>query len=404
MFRPRYARVTDRLSDEDTDVWSVHDRAVALQRAGVDVILLSVGDPDFRTPEPIIDNAVSHLRVGRTHYSPSLGELKLRRAVADLETRTSPHPCTVDEVAIFPGATAALYAVLTCLLDSGDEIVVPEPMYVGYTPIFKAVDASVVTVALDATRGFMLDMQGVKATLSDRTRVLFLNTPGNPTGGIIPRADLRELAQYCRERGIWLVCDEVYSMFCYEGQHFSARASASHLDNIVMIDGLSKSHAMSGWRMGWVVAPPGLIQRLGTFAGATLFGSPQFIQDASAFALENDQAYVEEMREEYRERRDLMLQRLDDVESLTCTRPHAGMFIMCDVSATGLDGQAFADRLLDEQGVAVIPGAAFGASTRAFVRIGLAQKRTVLKRACKRLRDFCGALAAEPPESLPQAP
>ena len=404
MFRPRYARVTDRLSEEDTDVWSVHDRAVALQRSGVDVILLSVGDPDFRTPEPIIDNAVSHLRVGRTHYSPSLGELKLRRAVADLETRTSPHPCTVDEVAIFPGATAALYAVLTCLLDSGDEIVVPEPMYVGYSPIFKAVDASVVTVALDAARGFMLDMQGVKAALSERTRVLFLNTPGNPTGRIIPRTDLRELAQYCRERGVWLVCDEVYSMFCYEGQHFSVRASASHLDNIVMIDGLSKSHAMSGWRMGWVVAPPELIQRLGTFAGATLFGSPQFIQDASAFALENDQAYVEEMREEYRERRDLMLQRLDDVEFLKCTRPHAGMFIMCDVSATGLDGQAFADRLLDEQGVAVIPGLAFGASTRAFVRIGLAQKLTVLKRACKRLRDFCGALAAERQESLPQAP
>ena len=404
MFRPRYARVTDRLSEEDTDVWSVHDRAVALQRSGVDVILLSVGDPDFRTPEPIIDNAVSHLRVGRTHYSPSLGELKLRRAVADLETRTSPHPCTVDEVAIFPGATAALYAVLTCLLDSGDEIVVPEPMYVGYSPIFKAVDASVVTVALDAARGFMLDMQGVKAALSERTRVLFLNTPGNPTGRIIPRTDLRELAQYCRERGVWLVCDEVYSMFCYEGQHFSVRASASHLDNIVLIDGLSKSHAMSGWRMGWVVAPPELIQRLGTFAGATLFGSPQFIQDASAFALENDQAYVEEMREEYRERRDLMLQRLDDVEFLKCTRPHAGMFIMCDVSATGLDGQAFADRLLDEQGVAVIPGLAFGASTRAFVRIGLAQKRTVLKRACKRLRDFCGALAAERQESLPQAP
>ncbi len=168
MFQPRYARLTDRLAADDSDVWAVHDRALALQRAGVDVILLSVGDPDFRTPEPIIDNAVSHLRVGRTHYSPSLGELKLRRAVADLETRSSPHPCTVDEVSIFPGATSAIHAVLSCLLDPGDEIVVPEPMYVGYTPILKAVDASVVTVPLTPERGFGLDLNRVKDTNSKR--------------------------------------------------------------------------------------------------------------------------------------------------------------------------------------------------------------------------------------------
>jgi arginine:pyruvate transaminase len=160
---------------------------------------------------------------------------------------------------------------------------------------------------------------------------------------------------------------------------------------------------MSGWRIGWVVAPPELTQRLGAFAGATLFGSPQFIQDASAFALENDQVYVEEMREEYRERRDLVLQRLADVPALRCARPHAGMFIMCDVSATGMDGKAFADRLLEDQGVSVIPGEAFGASTRDFVRIGLAQKRTVLKRACKRLRDFCDELEAEREDCLTEA-
>lgn len=403
MFTPRYARLAERLAAEGTDVWAVHDRALALQRSGVDVILLSVGDPDFRTPEPIIDNAVSHLRVGRTHYSPSLGELKLRRAVADLETRTSPYPCTVDEVSIFPGATSAIHAVLSCLLDPGDEIVVPEPMYVGYAPIFKAVDASVVTVPLNADRGFMLDLDRIKASLSKRTQVLFINTPGNPTGGIVPRSDLRELAAYCLERDIWFVCDEVYSMFCYEGQHFSARASARSLDNVVMIDGLSKSHAMSGWRMGWVVAPPEFTRRLGDFAGATLFGSPQFIQDASAFALENDQVYVEEMREEYRERRDLVLQRLGEVPALRCSRPHAGMFIMCDVSGTGLDGLAFADRLLEDQGVSVIPGEAFGSSTRDYVRIGLAQKRTVLKRACKRLRDFCDQLEAEREDCLSEA-
>lgn len=268
-------------------------------------------------------------------------------------------------------------------------------MYVGYAPIMRALDVSVKTVPLNASAGFTVDMDAIKAAVGGDTRVLFLNTPGNPTGSIIPRGQLRELAQYCLERQVWLVCDEVYSLFVYEGRHFSARASAAtaeSLANIVMIDGLSKSHAMSGWRMGWVVAPPALIDRLGNFAGATLFGSPQFIQDASAFALENDQEYVQRMRDEYCARRDFVLGELSQVELLSCARPRAGMFIMCDVSATGMDGREFASRLLEEQAVSVIPGDAFGPSGRHFVRMGLAQDRGVLKQACKRLRSFCESI------------
>ncbi len=392
-FTPVYSKLTTRLREQDNGGWEVHDRALQMQRAGEDVILLCVGDPDFRTPEPIIDNAVSYLRVGRTHYSPSLGEIKFRRAVADLETLSSPHPCSVDEVAIFPGATSALHAVMTCLLDAGDEVVIPEPMYVGYPPIMQALDARVVTVPLDVKSAFTLDIDAIKAAFSDRTRVLFLNTPGNPTGSIIKASELRELAAFCRQRDVWLVCDEVYSMFTYEGHHRSARASVEQLDNVVMVDGLSKSHAMSGWRMGWVVAPPALVERLGDYSAATLFGSPQFIQDASAFALENDQAYVVKMREEYRDRRDLVLSKLDRIGQLTCSRPRAGMFVMCDVSATGLSGREFAEQLLSAEQVSVVPGDAFGPSAADFVRIGLAQNAVLLKKACKRIRRFCDSLA-----------
>jgi arginine:pyruvate transaminase len=391
-FPHRYSAMSQRLRAQDNDGWETHDRAVELQRDGEEVIMLDVGDPDFRTPEPIIDNAVSYLRVGRTHYSPALGELKFRRAVADLETQTSPHRCSADEVAIFPGATNAIHAVMSCLLDPGDEIVIPEPMYVGYMPLMRCLDASVKTVPLDARAGFALDVATVKAAFTDKTRVLFLNTPGNPTGTIISRNKLRELGEFCYQRGVWLVCDEVYSMFTYEGIHCSARASVDRLDNVVMIDGLSKSHAMSGWRMGWAVAPPALIERLGAYATATLFGSPQFIQDASAFALENDQAYVANMREEYRGRRDYVLGQLDKLTGLACVRPRAGMFIMCDVSGTGLDGRTFARELLEQQRVSVVPGDAFGPSAADFVRIGLAQNRPVLEKACKRIRSFCESL------------
>ena len=392
MFDARYSELSSRLSGQDAGAWEVHDRALAMKRAGDDVILLCVGDPDFRTPEPIIDNAVSHLRVGRTHYSPALGELKLRRAVADLETQTSHHPCAVDEVAIFPGATNAIYSVMSCLLNPGDEIVVPEPMYVGYPQIMASIDARLVSVPLVVAEDFALDVEAIKAAVTDKTRVVFVNTPGNPSGAIIPAAELTELAAFCRERNIWLVCDEVYSMFTYEGRHLSLRACAEHLDNVVMIDGLSKSHAMSGWRIGWVVAPPGLIECLSTHAGASLFGCPQFIQDASAFALENDQIYVEEMREEYRHRRDLVLKRLGKLPALHCHRPRAGMFVMCEVGATGMSGREFASRLLDAEQVSVVPGDAFGPSANNCVRIGLAQPPHTLKRACKRIKRFIEAL------------
>ncbi len=394
MFEARFSDQIDRLMDRDNDAWETHDRAVAMKNNGEDVILLCVGDPDFRTPEPIIDNAVSHLRVGRTHYSPALGEMKLRRAVADLETATSPHPCTPAEVAVYPGATNALYSVMNCLLNAGDEVVIPEPMYVGYPSIMAAIDAKVVAVPLRVEEDFKLDMEAMKAAVTGRTRVVFINTPGNPTGSIISRKELAELAEFCRERNLWLVCDEVYSMFTYSGLHRSLRASAQNLDNVVMVDGLSKSHAMSGWRIGWVVGPETLIERLGAHAGATLFGCPQFIQDASAFALENDQEYVAQMRQEYAERAEYVVRKLEKLEGIHCHQPRAGMFVMCDVDGTGMDGREFARALLDAELVSVVPGDAFGPSARNCVRVGLAQPRPMLKQACKRIKRFIEALPA----------
>jgi len=283
---------------------------------------------------------------------------------------------------------------MSCLLDAGDEIIIPEPMYVGYQPIMRALDAKMVCVPLQVQAGFALDITAIEAAFTPATRVLFLNTPGNPTGSIIPASELQALGELCRARNVWLVCDEVYSMFTYEGRHRSARASVAELDNVVMIDGLSKSHAMSGWRVGWVVAPPALIERLGEYSTTTLFGSPQFIQDASAFALENDQAYVAQMREQYRERRDFVIDQLAPVAQMTCFCPKAGMFIMCDVGVTGLNGREFAERLLAAEAVSVVPGSAFGPSADACIRLGLAQNMATLKKACERIRRFC--------ESLPQ--
>ncbi len=364
-----------------------------MKRRGEDVVLLSIGDPDFRTPDPIIDNAVSHMRVGRTHYSPALGELNLRRAVADYETRASPNPCNTDEVSIYPGVTAAIFSVMSCLLDGGDEIIIVDPMYVGYSPIMNALDVKVKIIKALPENGFEPLLDDFISTVSEKTRVVFINTPGNPTGAIISPETLRRLADFCYDRGIWLVCDEVYSMFTYEKPHVSLRAAAQRLDNVVVIDGLSKSHAMSGWRMGWAVSPVELTGHLGRFSAMSVFGCPQFIQDAAAFALNNDEYYVKEMCNEYQKRRDLVCAYLDDMPQLKFHRPESGMFIMVDVSAIYEDDKIFAQKLLDAERLSVLPGSAFGESTRGHVRFSLVQPEHVLVEGCKRLQRFVSSVA-----------
>jgi arginine:pyruvate transaminase len=383
-----YSRLVNRLDSGSGEAWQVHEQAMQMKQRGEDVVILSIGDPDFRTPDPIIDNAVSHMRVGRTHYSPALGELNLRRAVADYETRTSPHSCSSDEVSIFPGVTSAIFSVLSCLLDAGDEIIISDPWYVGYEPIMQALDVKVKTILSLPENKFEPQLDDFLTAIGDKTRVVFINTPGNPTGAIIKENTLKSLAGYCYEKGIWLVCDEVYSMFTYENPHISLRSAAQRLDNVVVIDGLSKSHAMSGWRMGWAVAPVELTGHLGHFAAMSMFGCVQFIQDAAAFALNNDEYYVREMCRRYQARRDLVCAHLNKIPGIKYLCPESGMFIMVDVRAIDQDDKIFAQKFLDAESVSVLPGSAFGRGTRGHVRVSLVQPEEVLSEGCRRLERF----------------
>ena len=328
------------------------------------------------------------MRVGRTHYSPALGEINLRRAVADYENRVSPQGCSIDEVAIFPGVTSAIYSVMSCLLNAKDTILIVDPLYVGYAPIMRALNVNVDLVCAAPEDDFVIQLDTILKGITDDTRVVFLNTPANPTGAIIDRETFRELAQICQEKKIWLVCDEVYSMFTFDKPHVSLRTAAEKLDYLVVIDGLSKSHAMSGWRMGWTVAPQSLTSHLGNFLAMSVFGCPQFIQDASAFALNNDEYYVQEMRDEYRKRRDAVCARHKAMPKFRYHKPDAGMFVMIDIKAFGNDDTAFAKRLLSSEKMSVLPGSAFGESTTGHVRFSLVQPMDILMEGCERLERF----------------
>jgi arginine:pyruvate transaminase len=388
----KFSRASDRMAIDTSTLWGVHDKACELQAQGQDVILFSIGDPDLPTLPFIVDHAVNSLKAGRTHYSPGAGEQVLRQAVADLETGASGKITSIDQIVIHPGGTNAIFTTLSCFLDEGDEIVIPSPMYVGYQGLLGAIGANIVHVPLDTDNNFTLDMALVKQAFTEKTRVLFLNTPGNPGGNMIGEEQLRELAAFCLQRGVWIVCDEVYSMITFGVRHVSLLNAAKTLENVVVVDALSKSHAMTGWRMGWTVSSASTAQRILDFGSGSVFGCCQFVQDAAAFALNNDEEYTRSIADEYRVRRDYALERIERIPGLSANKPAAGMFVMMNVEPVEPDGLAFAAALLEHGGVSVLPGGAFGEITRHFVRLSLTHPVHVMSKAFDRIERFVASL------------
>ncbi len=379
-----FSRSAERLDTPVGSIWDIHDEAVVRQRAGEDIILLSVGDPDFPTPAYITEHTVAAINRGRTHYSPAAGEFNLREAIAALETRITGEPFQPEQFVIFPGASAALYAVFCSVLDPGDEVIVPEPMYAAYTAMFAAIGATIVPIALKPP-AFELSVDEVFAAVTSKTRAVLVNTPGNPCGNLIGEDTLRALAAGCRARDLWLVSDEVYSLITFDAPHWSLLRYDGDHSNLVVIDGLSKSHAMSGWRIGWAYAPPDLVAQLIRFSSAALFGVSQFVQDGAAYALANDTEDVEAMRQEYQRRRDYAATRLDGITNLDYYRPRGGMFMMVDAGKLCNEGEIFARQLLDEAGLSTIPGRGFGPSAATYVRVSLTHPIEVLEEVFDRM-------------------
>ncbi len=356
-----------------------------MESDGRDIIHLGVGDPDLDTPPSIVAAAVRELQRGRTHYSPIPGEATLREAVAQNYAATMNTNVNPGQVTIFPGAQAALFASLLCLAGPGDEVVLLEPFYATYEGVAQAGGASVVSVALSAANGFQLDADQIIAAITPKTRVILANSPSNPSGAVFNESSWRSLLKICFENDIWLISDEVYANLVFDGSHTSPLNSTSSNQNVVVISSLSKSHAMTGWRIGWSVSPLALSTHLANLSQCLLFGVNQFTQDAATFALRSAQSDAANIREIFHSRRNRFCSLLENIDGLTVHRPAGGMFAMVDVSALNIDGEEFANQLLDKYGVAVVPGFAFGESTRNYVRVGYLQSNEKLSEAAKRI-------------------
>ncbi|MEN5093895.1 aminotransferase class I/II-fold pyridoxal phosphate-dependent enzyme [Pseudomonas protegens] len=393
----RYSALTQRIVGEGSAAWNIHYRALALREQGRDVLLLTIGDPDFDTPKPVVQAAIDSLLAGDTHYSDVRGNLALRSCIARRHHQRSGQIVDAEHVVVLPGAQCAVFSVAQCLLNPGDEVLVAEPMYVTYEGVFGACGARIVPVPVRAEQGFRVDPREMAARITPRTRAMLLNSPNNPSGASLSLDDWQALARLCFAHDLWLISDEVYCDLLYEGQHLSPGSLPRMGERTATINSLSKSHAMSGWRVGWVIAPPALVGHLSNLALCMLYGLPDFVQNAAVVALDRDLPELAQMRDEYRRRRDLVCTLLGQCPGLTPICPDGGMFVMVDIRCTGLDAQAFADCLLEGYGVSVLAGEAFGPSAAGHIRIGLVLDCERLAEACRRIARCTGELLERRP-------
>ncbi|WP_375740135.1 aminotransferase class I/II-fold pyridoxal phosphate-dependent enzyme [Pseudomonas boanensis] len=392
----RFASLVDRMAGPGTAAWDIHYAAIEAQRAGEDVIVLSIGDPDFATPEFITDAAVDALRSGDTHYCDVAGRPELRQAIADLHGRRFGQVVAAENVIVVAGAQNGLFAAAMCLLEAGDEVIVFDPVYVTYEATLKTTGATLVRVPCPAEGGFRPDIAALKAAINERTRAIFFANPNNPTGAVLSAAELEGIAALAQEHDLWVVADEVYESLCFEKPHCSIATLPGMRERTVSIGSLSKSHAMTGWRAGWVIAQPQLVAHIENLALNMLYGLPGFVQEAALAAVLAYDDVTQGMRDIYRRRRDLVVDALSGCTPLKVLAPEAGMFVLLDVRETGFSSLDFAWRLFRETGVSVLDAAAFGPAAEGFVRLSFTLGEEQLAEACARIRRFAAGLEPRP--------
>jgi arginine:pyruvate transaminase len=383
-----FSGLVGRISGEGADAWDTHYEALAARSRGEDVVILSVGDPDIDTPAPVVERAVEALCAGDTHYAPLAGREPLRAAIAALHRARTGQQVSAENVIFLSGAQNALFAASLCIAGTGDEVISCEPMYPTYPATIGVSGARLVRVP--AAPGFRIDLEALAKAITARTRAIFIATPNNPSGVIVGDADMSAIGELARRHSLWIVADEVYAGLAPAGR---VPGLATRLpDQVVTIGSLSKSHAMTGWRAGWMVGPAQLISHVESLVLCMLFGLPGFVQEAALTALGMASEAEARTRAYCEARRKVMIGGLSGAKGLSCHVPDAGMFTLVDVHETGLTGREFVRRLYAAEGVSVLDGAMFGAATRSHVRICYAAEEHMLREACKRIHRFTASL------------
>ena len=388
----RFSPLVDRIAGEETGAWRVHWEGVRRRDAGHDVIFLTVGDPDQAAPEAVIGATIEALRRNRTGYSPIIGYPQVRAAVAARFERRTGRPCTADNVVLTPGTQGGLFCALNCLAGLGDEVILPEPIYGPYAGVIGASGARMVNVPLRAEKGFHPDLDTLARAVTSQTRVIWINSPHNPTGAVFTADEIAGIAEVCREHDLWLLSDEVYEDLAFARPHTSPWSLPDMAERTVVASSLSKSHAMAGFRFGWIIGPPALSRHLFDFLLCMYFGGPAFIQDGAVVALGAELPEVNALREAYRRRASLLSGILADAPNCRAIPPEGGMFVLFDVRGSGLGAEDFARELVVHENVALLPCDGFGPSACGHLRIALTAPEPRLEEAGRRIVRFARKL------------
>jgi len=389
----RFSPLVDRIAGEETGAWRVHAEGVRSREAGHEVIFLTVGDPDQAAPAPVLDATIEALRRNRTGYSPIIGYPQVRTAVAERMHRRTGQPCSADNVVLTPGTQGGLFCAVNCLAGPGDEVILPEPIYGPYAGVIGASGARMVSAPLRAEKGFHPDLDSLACAVTPRTRVIWINSPHNPTGAVFTADEVAGIAALCREHDLWLLSDEVYEDLTFARPHTSPWSLPGMAERTIVASSLSKSHAMAGFRFGWVIGPPALSRHLFDFLLCMYFGGPAFIQDGAMAALGSELPEVTALRKTYRYRALLLSGILADAPNCRAIPPEGGMFVLFDVRGTGLGAQDFARQLLLGEDVALLPCDGFGPSAVGYLRIALTAPEPRLEEAGRRIVRFAQGLA-----------
>ncbi|UWQ49046.1 pyridoxal phosphate-dependent aminotransferase [Leisingera caerulea] len=367
----RLTAITERLAGLGGGKWEVHLKARQMAAAGADLVEMTIGEPDVPTPPELLEAAAQAMHAGRTGYSDGRGEAHLRAALADAYSTSRGRKFGPENILCFPGTQTALYAVLQGVAEPGTEVLAGDPMYATYEGVIRASGAEMVPVPLRPEAGFRMQASDLAARITPRSRAILLTTPHNPTGAILTAQDLREIGELAVQHDLWIISDEVYEHLVFERAEFVSPLSDPALaDRVIAVSSISKSHAAPGFRSGWAVGPADFCTALLPVSETMLFGNQPFIADMTEKAVRKGSSVAPGMTSRFASRAALLVQRLHGETGLRVHRPEAGMFALVDVSATGMDGDAYAWDLLDS-GVAVMPGSAFGESLKHWVRVAL---------------------------------
>ncbi|MFK7861331.1 MAG: pyridoxal phosphate-dependent aminotransferase [Granulosicoccus sp.] len=392
----KFSSLTTRIQEKSEategvhiDPWAVHTMATERVSAGDKVTLLSIGQEVHEvTPRLIVDTAVESLRSGRHHYVDVSGELRLRSAIASYHQRLTSQSVTESMVTVFAGAQNALFSVAQVLLEQGDEVILVAPYYTTYQATFGAPGPTVVTVQVEAANGYQLDEQKILDAITDGTRAVVLNAPNNPLGSRYSQAQLKTIVEACVKRRIWVILDAVYLDIVAPDSIDLPHELPGAEDILITIGSLSKSHRMTGWRMGWAIGPEALAEHLRNLSVCMHYGLAPFIQDAAIAAIEQSTRTPETVRNIMNERRQLAIGQLHNPEPARLIDPGQGMFILLDIEALNTTAFDFAVALLERMDVSVLPCDGFGPGGRYLVRIGLCVDGEELESACKRIMQF----------------